>query len=565
MTMNTNPLQFVGCCEDVMVHVVGSFTVPIIQGMQLPLMFTCCDFLLSVPCRQQYYLQTNKASDTSAVMTVSIWRTRRAGASCLRWARGNDSRVILLSLTSEGLSFMHPYNNPYAGNPQQGAGRGQHGPAMQPAFVVHPPPQAVPPPPAPPGQHPQYFGQPIVQQPHYAMQPVPQAVPPHPAAPPQAAPPTLFLPHRLFQSSAQAVRLGQGNTPVPPQHGTQLPFIDPPHLSAQAFPASLRCKELRHPPLSSDIAQTSRIPTAVQDLPQVERLVHLRRSDVLWDNLGRYAGEMGGVARPPTSRASGPAGHRYVVQQAQAIYSLSGWFTQHMHRPETIVVNCEPAVQDEVAKQILDPLNLLLQTRYHNRVADPVRESWKLQDGGLANAPNRAFYPTWTRTCHKSHPFGGKDRAGFPDFILHKNAEISSNAAVIETKFFNTFKDEQFQNLYTPAIIDDFGQFDWISKELPTDSMHAWRRATLKIWGQLHFFRTKWGFCTNGSVVFAFVKTAPTELTISPLKRWDDPNLHRVLAGLAFASIDDGNIPQNWGIQLHDWICPVNTRVPVYA
>ncbi|KAJ3558718.1 hypothetical protein NM688_g753 [Phlebia brevispora] len=472
---------------------------------------------------------------------------------------------------------MHPHHrgqyNPYGAapnHPQHGGGHNQgQPPAIQPVVVVHPPYQGVPQPPHPVQQGLQYF-----MQPGFPQQPMPQ-----PVAAMQGPQPILFLPHRFFQSSDAQVRLGQGHMPVSAQDGQQFPFPDPPRLFRSRLPTSLRCKELRHAPLSSDCVQTTSVPTAVQGLPGVDRLTQLRCSDALWNNLVEYASETGGLAPPPQLAAHLAAVNTWSLgalasgtgvaerlqlapgwQQAKAVYGLSGWFSEHMHRPDTVVVNSEPAVQDEVRSQILEPLNLLLQTRCRNRIHDALDpgKHWTLPAGQLANAPDSAFYPTWTRSCHASHPEAGRGRAGFPDFILHTNAAKLSNTAVIETKFFSTFMDSHLQKIYRQDIYNNHtNQFAWNANSLQS-------KLVRQIWGQLHFFRAQWGFCTNGSMVFAFVNTGQGELTVSPLKSWSDPTVHKALSGLVFASIDDRNIPGNWGISLCDLICPANSRRAVW-
>jgi hypothetical protein len=45
--------------------------------------------------------------------------------------------------------------------------------------------------------------------------------------------------------------------------------------------------------------------------------------------------------------------------------------------------------------------------------------------------------------------------------------------------------------------------------------------------------------CTNGSKVIIFAKTLQNELTLSELHNLDDPQVHKALLGMCFASIDD--------------------------
>ena len=65
------------------------------------------------------------------------------------------------------------------------------------------------------------------------------------------------------------------------------------------------------------------------------------------------------------------------------------------------------------------------------------------------------------------------------------------------------------------------------------------RKSNRQIWGELHYFDCAWGFATNGSRLFLYVKSAPNELTVGPLTDWMDPTLLQTLCGLCFASIDE--------------------------
>jgi hypothetical protein len=76
----------------------------------------------------------------------------------------------------------------------------------------------------------------------------------------------------------------------------------------------------------------------------------------------------------------------------------------------------------------------------------------------------------------------------------------------------------------------------------------------LQLWGELYFFQTNWGACTNGRRVFIFAKTSETELTLSELHDFDDPDLHQALLGMCCASIDEKE--RGEGQWIRNRLCP---------
>ena len=172
-------------------------------------------------------------------------------------------------------------------------------------------------------------------------------------------------------------------TPVSHHRGFQFP-LPTPRLLGDPFPdpGGVRCKKLKAAPLSTTNQGTSATAPTIQNMPPHRQLRNIRRSGVLWENLKIYARENGSVAPPPAhhgiqvpnmntwSIARLANAHHVAIlglpaaeQQAKAVYGLSGWLSHHFNREREIVVNCEPAVQDEVRTQILVVLDCLLKVR----------------------------------------------------------------------------------------------------------------------------------------------------------------------------------------------------------
>ncbi|KAF8522508.1 hypothetical protein JB92DRAFT_3094222 [Gautieria morchelliformis] len=196
----------------------------------------------------------------------------------------------------------------------------------------------------------------------------------------------------------------------------------------------------------------------------------------------------------------------------------------------------EPSVQDEVHVQIIEPLNMLLATRYAN----------------TAGPPQTQFYPQWGRSCPKAHRNpGDQTNAGFPDFLLYRSSGQRQNVAIMEVKTWWAYSDDAFTGIFsTVAAHRGSGVFDWTGTEPPP-------RLLRQVWGELHFFQANWGACTNGRKIVIFVRTGRNELTLREIHDFDgDASVHRALIGMCFAAIDEA-------MGLHfvpGSVCPIQDR-----
>ena len=179
--------------------------------------------------------------------------------------------------------------------------------------------------------------------------------------------PRLYLPTRLYSTSAN--RLSRDANPLERGEGSQLPFEPPPCFAheRQTYGTSLRAKKLLPLPFSTKNTQRSSVASTIQDLPLDSRLQTVRRSRNLWNKLKLYAddvrngitGHNGTWEWTTSDRPNLHLPDRH--QQAKAIYGLSDWYNMHSRRPREILVNSEPAVQDEVNAQFIVPLEFLIQ------------------------------------------------------------------------------------------------------------------------------------------------------------------------------------------------------------
>ncbi|KAF8499492.1 hypothetical protein JB92DRAFT_3124809 [Gautieria morchelliformis] len=202
-----------------------------------------------------------------------------------------------------------------------------------------------------------------------------------------------------------------------------------------------------------------------------------------------------------------------------------------------MAMTSEPSVQDEVHAQIIEPLNMLLETRYQNTAGQ---------------TPQTHFYPQWGRSCPKAHRTPGqKTNAGFPDFLLYVGPRQRTHVAIIEVKTWWAYSDDVFASIFSTATARrGSGVFDWSEDE---------QQVTLlkQLWGELYFFQAQWGACTNGRKIVIFVRTGRNELTLSEIHNFDgDPSVHRALIGMCFAAIDEAA-----GLRfVTDSVCPAQDR-----
>ncbi|KAF8480704.1 hypothetical protein JB92DRAFT_3132998 [Gautieria morchelliformis] len=197
----------------------------------------------------------------------------------------------------------------------------------------------------------------------------------------------------------------------------------------------------------------------------------------------------------------------------------------------------EPAVQDEVHVQIIELLNLVLESRYESNVGQ---------------APQTLFYPQWGRSCPKAHRTPGvKTNAGFPDFLLYMGSQPKRHTAIIEVKTWWGYPNNVFTNIFSSTVaVRGSGAFTWTQEGSTAKLLR-------QLWGQLYFFETTWGACTNGRVIMIFVKTGRNELSLSEIHDLhDNPLVHKALIGMCFASLD-----QRGGSQyITDSLCPPQNR-----
>ncbi|KAF8494288.1 hypothetical protein JB92DRAFT_3126985 [Gautieria morchelliformis] len=210
------------------------------------------------------------------------------------------------------------------------------------------------------------------------------------------------------------------DAPLPHQEWHAFPFPQP--LGNPPLSRSLKCKKLEAALIKTEhgVTQTA---GQIMDMPREDRLRCVRRSDTLFHNLVAYGSPDGpgvptvvppghaatNVPRIHTGRCVGvTVGLPSRQQQANVLDKLFPWFVMHERRSPAAMTS-EPAVQDEVHVQIIELLNLVLESRYESNVGQ---------------APQTLFYPQWGRSCPKAHRTPGvKTNAGFPDFLLYMGSQ----------------------------------------------------------------------------------------------------------------------------------------------
>ncbi|KAF8489670.1 hypothetical protein JB92DRAFT_3147998 [Gautieria morchelliformis] len=344
--------------------------------------------------------------------------------------------------------------------------------------------------------------------------------------------------HRLYMPDAIVAglpdALGPQDAPPTVQPWHQFPLPQP---LGRPLPDSLTCKPL-HPAIVRTQPQGHTSTAAqVRNLPRHEQLHVVRRCTHMWDNLIEYCDPNG--AGVPIVASNQVAQIRPTIhtrlnlnvndtlcplpsgpQQAEVIDRLFGWFIGHARRKPSAITS-EPSVQDEVHAQIIEPLNMLLETRYISR-----------NEPGLGT--DSPFYPQWGRSCPRAHLTPSvRSKAGFPDYILYGSPQLYHHASVIEVKTWWAYSDREFMNIFSSATAQPTtGIFLWSADSRPAIMLR-------QLWGELHFFQTTWGACTNGHKMIIFAKNLQNELTISEVHDFTEPQLHRALLGMCFASIDE--------------------------
>ncbi|CAL1713765.1 unnamed protein product [Somion occarium] len=392
---------------------------------------------------------------------------------------------------------------------------------------------------------------------------------------PTTAQSILFLPNRLHSADAHSVldafrtnnedsnsdNESADDHPPPSPTGSYLSVMPPGHI----LPSELRLHCLVRAPRATGTNSFTQTAQYVRNLPEAYRLRRVLRSYSLWDNCKAYADHLDQGLTTWSTRDEQAHDLPSRDQQTRAVHRLNSWFITHS-QGHTISVNCEAAIQDEVVKQLLDPLNMLLETRYDNSVFEPPfdeteedvperpndsdQESdaegeqpkkdpkvpptgWLDDDCNPISAPGDVCMPHWTRAISALHGDrkAGRSKAGFPDFILLCGPQHLHHGAFAEIKTFWTYSDPFLEGVFSTPTITDHGVFDW-------DGVSAEESLIRQVWGEMYAFRSDYAFFTNGSKVILFIRVGQTSLCVSEIKRWDDPDVIHALIGLSFISID---------------------------
>ncbi|KAJ3904322.1 hypothetical protein F5879DRAFT_989285 [Lentinula edodes] len=189
---------------------------------------------------------------------------------------------------------------------------------------------------------------------------------------------------------------------------------------------------------------------------------------------------------------------------------LRAWFEAHLQKPSVIMVSSEPAVQDQFFSQFLEPINAILKTRFD------ITQN----------------YPLWGRAVQKYHRNvanlrtlnGGlrneESSAGMPDFINLASETEHNSRGVGEVKTFWSYPTATYNTIFLGNMVDDDGNFvSWtVGKGLVPKMIK-------QIWGEVVMFNSRFGFWTNGHIVFLFVRTSPHDLTFSHAHLWTNPHV----------------------------------------
>ncbi|KAJ3865671.1 hypothetical protein EV359DRAFT_62934 [Lentinula novae-zelandiae] len=314
--------------------------------------------------------------------------------------------------------------------------------------------------------------------------------------------------------------------------------MDPPALHFSRFPYSAALNLVPNAPIHLfQAVQPGNLPQNLQqNMLQITQRFPLPLTltmSVANDRLKSY-GYMDGPQGPRcTTRPLPFPGSLPVIplpsreQQINAIHGLWAWHQERCTRPNRIEVESEPAVQDEVKRQLLIPLELLL------------------YNGGWLS------YPRWGRTTIESNlgrEEHGKRTAGFSDHVLYIGGHKQCTATIFEIKTFWSYSSTRMNSISGPSN----GALDPVYDEkvfIPVagdTNVIDW--ASGAVWGQMVFNDTVYAIWTNGRHILVFVRTGINELTVSThdydtaatrrSHRWDDPDVLTALFGLCCAAID---------------------------
>lgn len=203
----------------------------------------------------------------------------------------------------------------------------------------------------------------------------------------------LLLPHRfsLWGRTAEQINaLDLKDRPI-----VSLPFplpnpldnttIDPVNIGVvlDGLPPQLTFLELEKLAVTTRNDSRTKITKAVQNYPISSRLNRIRSSDQLWaalvgfavgrgeetDDEGTDDEETDDEDGNPIAQVQPGQFHTYrngappvppLEEQIRPIFNLWGWFLMHLATP-TPLVNSELSVQDEIHRQILHPMNQVIQ------------------------------------------------------------------------------------------------------------------------------------------------------------------------------------------------------------
>ncbi|TCD65026.1 hypothetical protein EIP91_003347 [Steccherinum ochraceum] len=188
----------------------------------------------------------------------------------------------------------------------------------------------------------------------------------------------LYLPNRLFAAASAVPHVAEATPlpqPIPPRPnglptGMQYP-VPPLTRLPPGRDLSSKCTPLHSLPLRTrDRSQTSfgKHPAAVENLPPEERLLFVKKGSTLWQSLIDYTETDTIVNTWRTNMGEDMLQIPSQKQQAEAVIQLIDWAVKQSLRPDSLI-NSEMSVDDVIGSQLLEPIDLLLQTRYSNTIS----------------------------------------------------------------------------------------------------------------------------------------------------------------------------------------------------
>ncbi|KAI0758812.1 hypothetical protein C8Q74DRAFT_1221455 [Fomes fomentarius] len=267
------------------------------------------------------------------------------------------------------------------------------------------------------------------------------------------------------------------------------------------------------------------------------------------------------------------------IQQYNALFALACWFSQNMSNPQAQPVTSEPSVQDQVILQLLAPIDHILKA--DQLFTEDNDESKKSKELIQRCQNTNLFFPVWLRATHALNSVKAKDTAGFPDYLLMvdnrgiksqskaidgETGDITAEASEQEPSGGNSSltttttkirkvnfelsesepapprKPQREQPHFQQVAVEEIKSF-WSYDD---NGLSATQQTAYKFikqfWGEFIFFKSHWGFATNGRKVTICVRIQNkhiNEFIAGEAMDWDDPRLIQTMAGFCFASIDD--------------------------